>query len=181
MNDRIQNYSQYAITEIIDAVVIDEKIDNLIRQKVDKSIQVQFDIIKQVLPKNHTYDLVYERKESRQIFLKALQQSQERLILDCPWLTNYAINSDVQDLLIAALDRGVSIDIGWGHNYMTSDTNSSEREVGIKTDCPETTDKLVGLFDELSKLANPLNGLDRLEIAIYQTHHIPYHSPIAKP
>jgi phosphatidylserine/phosphatidylglycerophosphate/cardiolipin synthase-like enzyme len=33
------------------------------------------------------------------------------------------------------------------HNYLTSDTKSSEREVGLKTDNPEIIDKLIELFD----------------------------------
>jgi phosphatidylserine/phosphatidylglycerophosphate/cardiolipin synthase-like enzyme len=134
------------------------------------------------------------------------------LILVCPWLTEYAIDLEVQSRIKAALDRGVSIEIGWGHlkdvnndrsklskekllkssnwsykavpdlyelqpkyphllklkilgthekflvcdrqfamlgshNYMTSDTKSSEREVGLKTDSPELIDKLITVFD----------------------------------
>ena len=33
------------------------------------------------------------------------------------------------------------------HNYLTSHTNSSERELGLKTDSPELIDKLIELFD----------------------------------
>ena len=33
------------------------------------------------------------------------------------------------------------------HNYLTSNTSSSERELGIKTDSPELIDKLIELFD----------------------------------
>ena len=129
-------------------------------------------------------------------------------------MTKYAIDLDVRDLIINALERGVSIDIGWGHlkdvdndrsrlsqtellkpgkqkwlynavpgleeiqaeypnlltlkvlgthekflvcdrkfamvgshNYLTSNTSSSERELGIKTDSPELIDKLIELFD----------------------------------
>lgn len=207
--------NQYQIGELIDAVVTDSKVNDLIQQTVDRSSQSQFEIFKQLLPKQHSYDLVIGRYQSRQIFLEALEQSQQRLILVCPWLTNYAIDNDVQNLMIAALDRGISIDIGWGHlsdvknnivplskaallnskarkwggygavnwvydlhakypdlltlkilgthekflvcddkfamlgshNYMTSHSSSSEREVGIKTDSPETIDKLIELFD----------------------------------
>jgi hypothetical protein len=208
-------HNRTELVEIIDAVVTDSKIQDLIQQIIDRSNQTQFEIFKQLLPKQYAYDLVLGRHESRQIFLKALAQSQQRLILVCPWLTNYAIDNDVQNLIISALDRGVSIDIGWGHlsdvknnivplskeillnskarkwggysavnwvydlqteypdlltlkilgthekflvcdrefamlgshNYMTSHTSSSEREVGIKTDNPEVIDKLVELFD----------------------------------
>jgi hypothetical protein len=36
------------------------------------------------------------------------------------------------------------------HNYMTSSNISNERELGIKTDSPETIDKLIELFDRVS-------------------------------
>jgi phosphatidylserine/phosphatidylglycerophosphate/cardiolipin synthase-like enzyme len=35
------------------------------------------------------------------------------------------------------------------HNFMSSGASSSEREVGIKTDSPETIDKLIELFDRV--------------------------------
>ena len=136
------------------------------------------------------------------------------MILVCPWLTNYAVDTEAKYLIKSALERGVFIDIGWGnlkdvdndranlskekvlklskrkslysaipwmyelqteyadllnlkvlgthekflvfdrkfamlgsHNYMTSNTSSSERELGIKTDSSETIDKLIELFD----------------------------------
>jgi hypothetical protein len=217
LNNKIERYDRYEIPEIVDAVISDKKIDNLIQQQVDRSNLVQFEIVKQLLPKQHSYDLVSGRNESRQIFLEALAQSQQRLILVCPWLTDYAIDNDVRNLLIAALSRGVSIDIGWGHlsdvknnivplskqtllnskakkwggysavnwvyelqdeyknlltlkilgthekflvcdrkfamlgshNYMTSGNSSNERELGVKTDSPETIDKLIELFDRV--------------------------------
>lgn len=205
------------ISNIVDAVVADEKIGELIQQEVERSNRVQFEIVKQLLPKQYSYDLVSGRDESRQIFLESLSQSQQRLILVCPWLTNYAIDNDVRNLLIATLNRGVSIDIGWGHlsdvknnivplskeillnskakkwggysavkwiyelqdeyknllnlkilgthekflvcdrkfamlgshNYLTSGDSSTERELGVKTDSPETIDKLIELFDRV--------------------------------
>jgi len=33
------------------------------------------------------------------------------------------------------------------HNYLTSHTSSSERELGLKTDSPELIDKLIELLD----------------------------------
>ncbi len=192
----------------IETVAVNSQIHELIQQEIES----QFTAIKQSLLTNYRYDLICGRSQSRQIFLDALQQSQSRLILVCPWLTKYAINSDVIELMRSALDRGVSIEIGWGHlkdvdnnraylsqaellksndwhynalpglselqieydrllqlkilgthekflvcdrqfamlgshNYLTSDTKSSEREVGLKTDNIEIIDKLIELFD----------------------------------
>lgn len=192
----------------IEIIASIERVSVLIQQEVAS----QFTSIKQLLPGNYKYELIYDRSGSRQVFLDALQQSQSRLILVCPWLTKYAINSEAIALMRSALDRGVSIEIGWGHlkdvdnnraylsqsellksnnwhynalpelselqikydrllqlkvlgthekflvcdrqfamlgshNYLTSDTKSSEREVGLKTDNSEIIDKLVDLFD----------------------------------
>jgi hypothetical protein len=208
LTNRIDNYTQYEIVEIISAAVSEQNFSNLIQQEIEE----QFEVIKQVLPKQYAYTLVPGRAESRQIFLDALTYSQERLILVCPWLTDYSVNQEVWELIKAALDRGVSIEIGWGHlkdvknnrsklskekllkssdwaynaipdlyelqneypdllklkilgthekflvcdrqfamlgshNYLTSDTKSSEREIGIKTDSPELIDGLIKIFD----------------------------------
>jgi PLD-like domain len=195
LTNRIDRYTEHEILEAIDRVVAD-----------------RFEIFTQILPKSHTYALICGRKQSRTIFLQSLKHAQERLILVCPWLTEFAVNKDVRNLIKAALDRGVAIEIGWGHlkdadndrsqlskekllassdwaynavpwlyelqvkypdlvklkilgthekflvcdrqfamlgshNYLTSDTKSSEREVGIKTDSPEIIDKLIAIFD----------------------------------
>ncbi|WP_295613572.1 phospholipase D-like domain-containing protein [Chamaesiphon sp. GL140_3_metabinner_50] len=194
--------------DAIETVATNPQIQQLIQQQIES----QFAVVKQSLPNNYRYDLICGRSQSRQLFLDALQQSRSRLILVCPWLTKYAINSDVIELMRAALKRGVSLEIGWGHlkdvdnnraylsqaellksndwhynalpglselqieydrllklkvlgthekflvcdrqfamlgshNYLTSDTKSSEREVGLKTDNPEIIDKLIELFD----------------------------------
>jgi PLD-like domain len=214
LTNRIDLHTQHEIVEIINTAVSDLNISSLIQHEVDRSSQSQFEILKQVLPRTYLYELVCGREESRQILLDALAQSQERLILVCPWLTKFAVDSDVEALITAALSRGVAIDIGWGHlkdanndranlskdkilksckrkslynaipwiyqlqteypdiltlkvlgthekflvcdrqfamlgshNYLTSGTSSSEREVGIKTDSPELIDKLIAIFD----------------------------------
>ncbi len=208
LNNRIENHLQHDRSELIDAIASDKHFQDLIAQQLAE----QFEIFKQILPKNHTYELICGRKQSRTIFLQALKYTQERLILVCPWLTEFAVNQDVRNLIKAALDRGVAIEIGWGHlkdadndrsqlskekllassdwaynavpwlyelqveypdlmklkilgthekflvcdrqfamlgshNYLTSDTKSREREVGIKTDSTEIIDKLIEIFD----------------------------------
>jgi PLD-like domain len=195
LTNRIDNYTEYEILEVVDRVVVD-----------------RFESFKQILPKDRAYELVCGRKQSRTIFLQALKHTRSRLILVCPWLTEFAVNQDVRNLMKAALERGVSIEIGWGHlkdadndrsqlskekllgssdwaysavpwfyelqvqypdllklkilgthekflvcdrqfamlgshNYLTSDTKSSEREIGLKTDSPELIDQLIEIFD----------------------------------
>jgi phosphatidylserine/phosphatidylglycerophosphate/cardiolipin synthase-like enzyme len=216
LTNRIDNYIQHEIVEIINTAVSDQNISSLVQQEIDRSIKQQFEIIKQTLPKQYAYVLIQGRSESRQIFLDALAKSQKRLILVCPWLTKHALDKKSERLMIDALNRGVHIDIGWGHlsdvknsnlplskesllsspraskwggynavdwvyelqgkyknllklkilgthekflvcdrqfamlgshNYLTSSTSSSEREIGLKTDSPELIDKLIEIFD----------------------------------
>lgn len=216
LTNRIDNYSQERIDEIVNAVVSNRQIEDLIQYQIESSNQKQLELIQQILPATYSYTLVSGRTESRKIFLDALARSQERLILVCPWLTKHAIDTETKDLMIAALSRGVHINIGWGHlsdignsklplsketllnsprarrwggysavnevynlqtdypnlltlkvlgthekflvcdrkfamlgshNYLTSNTSSNERELGIKTDSPELIDKLIELFD----------------------------------
>jgi PLD-like domain len=64
---------------------------------------------------NHEYSLIIGRKESRQVLIQALQNTEHRLILVCPWLMTYALNSELKLLFDLALAKGVSIDVSWGH------------------------------------------------------------------
>ena len=61
------------------------------------------------------YKLVYDRRGSRDVLLKALKEAQERIILVCPWITYYGADDEVIRLCQAFLERGGSLDIGWGH------------------------------------------------------------------
>lgn len=71
-------------------------------------------MINKVFPNDYSYDLVQGRGESRQIFLEAIRTAESSLILVCPWLA-YGIDNEVKELIKNALDKKVSIDIGWGH------------------------------------------------------------------
>jgi phosphatidylserine/phosphatidylglycerophosphate/cardiolipin synthase-like enzyme len=103
-------------------IISAEGIEELIQNKLDRSVdsleerlrEGQLETIAKILPKSN-YTLVSGRGKSRQVFLTALQNAKSRIILVCPWLTEYGINKEVQNLMVAALEQGVSIDIGWGH------------------------------------------------------------------
>lgn len=60
------------------------------------------------------YNLVQGRADSRRLFMSSLRQVERRLILVCPWipewLDDYVINE-----LQSVLDRGVTVEVGWGH------------------------------------------------------------------
>jgi phosphatidylserine/phosphatidylglycerophosphate/cardiolipin synthase-like enzyme len=123
------------IDNIDRSIVSFKGIEELIQNRIDRSISLQFETIQKILPKKYNYTLVSGRGKSRKIFLDALQRSKSRIILVCPWLTEYGINEEAQKLIVAALERGVSIDIGWGH-LKDVDNKSSRlsREELLKSD-----------------------------------------------
>jgi phosphatidylserine/phosphatidylglycerophosphate/cardiolipin synthase-like enzyme len=102
-------------TRMDSRILSSEDIERSIQDRIDRSLARQFETIEKILPKQDRYTLISGRGKSREVFLDALQQSKHRIILVCPWLTNYAINENVRSLIISALNRGVTIDIGWGH------------------------------------------------------------------
>lgn len=94
------------------------KLSKEIAQQVDVTLEQQVvginRLLKEIRPKSE-YKLVYDRDESREVLLESLQQAEERLILVCPWLTEYVINAEVIQKFRAILNKNGQIDIGWGH------------------------------------------------------------------
>lgn len=123
--DRIDNLDSSLLTlhdfsmkldeKVSISAAMDEDVDKIIQQKVDKSIQEQFEIIKLILPQKYFYKLIHGRDGSREVFIDALKQAEKSLFLICPWITKYAIDSEVEQLIESALQRGVCINVGWGH------------------------------------------------------------------
>lgn len=114
--DRQLQLLESNITTRIDREILSsEDIERSIQARIDCSLDRQFEIIKKILPEKYNYTLVSGRSKSREVFLAALKESKQRIVLVCPWLTKYGIDEEARSLIIAALDRGVFIDIGWGH------------------------------------------------------------------
>ncbi|MBE9125423.1 MULTISPECIES: tetratricopeptide repeat protein [unclassified Coleofasciculus] len=61
------------------------------------------------------YCLVTGCSGSRAVLMEALEKTQQRLIIVSPWLTQSSINGEVVQGFAKALERRVSIHIGWGH------------------------------------------------------------------
>lgn len=60
--------------------------------------------------------LIFGRDGSRATLLEALETTQTRLIIVCPWLNDSAINDEVMQKIWDILERRNScIDIGWGY------------------------------------------------------------------
>lgn len=94
-----------------EVVVPDKQADKRIHELVDS----KFELIKKILPRNYTYDFVRNREESHAKLIQALNNSHQRLIIICPWLSEYVLKPSMKDLFVKALKREIKIDIGWGH------------------------------------------------------------------
>ncbi len=103
------------IDSIDSGILSQQRIDRLIQVKIDASFDRQLEALKKIIPKKYNYNLVCGRNESRKIFLQTLRESEDRMILVCPWLSENAIDKEAKESIVAALDRGVSIEIGWGN------------------------------------------------------------------
>jgi phosphatidylserine/phosphatidylglycerophosphate/cardiolipin synthase-like enzyme len=62
-------------------------------------------------------DIIFGRAGSRSSLLKAIEESKERLIIVCPWLSLRSIDDELLLKFIALLTQGIRIDIGWGYKY----------------------------------------------------------------
>jgi phosphatidylserine/phosphatidylglycerophosphate/cardiolipin synthase-like enzyme len=113
--ESLQSNIYTRIDSIENAILSREHIDELIQSKIDESLDRRFEAFKKIIPKKYNYNLVCGRNESRKIFLQALRESEYRVILVCPWLSENAIDEEAKEAIVAALERGVSIDIGWGN------------------------------------------------------------------
>ncbi|NJK59000.1 MAG: hypothetical protein HC918_00195 [Oscillatoriales cyanobacterium SM2_1_8] len=78
---------------------------------------------------NYTYDLIFDRFNSREVLIEALTKSQEQLILVCPWLTEHGLDDQIQILLINLLKKGVKVYIGWGYSHDLYQVFSNEADL----------------------------------------------------
>ncbi len=62
-------------------------------------------------------DIIFGRSGSRASLFKAIEETKERLIIVCPWLSIRSINDELLLKFIGLLTQGIHIDIGWGYKY----------------------------------------------------------------
>lgn len=86
----------------------------IVPQQIEQTIQSFNRLLKETQPA-YKYELVFDRDGSRQVLLEALQTAQSRIILVCPWITYYGACNDIIHKCKSFLERGGTIDIGWGH------------------------------------------------------------------
>ena len=83
---------------------------------MEDSIEKRFSLANEALSKIQPceYKLIFDRREGREKLSKALKQSRHRIVIVCPWVTNFALNALITDIK-SALANNVKIYIGWGH------------------------------------------------------------------
>jgi hypothetical protein len=89
--------------------------DDQVDKRINELVESKFELIKKILPRNYIYDFVRDREESHAKLIEALNDSRQRLIIVCPWLSEYVMTPSMKALFTKALQREVKIDIGWGH------------------------------------------------------------------
>jgi hypothetical protein len=114
LNSTITNlYSLQSKANIKTAKNIDESVQQVISEK--------FEIIKKGLPKGYTYDLVWDRAQSREVLFNTLKLAKRSLLLVCPWISNSVLinksreSKSIKELIISAIQKNVSVSLGWGY------------------------------------------------------------------
>jgi PLD-like domain len=92
---------------------------------IDKLVQEviceKFEIIKKGLPKGYTYDLVWNRTQSRSVLFNTLKQAKRSMLLICPWISDSVLASknkesiSIKELIVSAVQKNVSVSLGWGY------------------------------------------------------------------
>jgi PLD-like domain len=85
-----------------------------INTNIEQAIQSFNQLIKENQPV-YTYELISDRDGSRKVLIEALQTTQSRIILVCPWITSYGADDQIIQCCRAFLAQGGIIDVGWGH------------------------------------------------------------------
>jgi hypothetical protein len=108
--------NQFVKTEDLEkeSTRLSKQFTHQIEIELEKQIQTFNQLIKENQPA-YSYELVFDRKGSRKVLLEALKTAQERLILVCPWITNYGADYEVRQLFENFLRREGILEIGWGH------------------------------------------------------------------
>jgi phosphatidylserine/phosphatidylglycerophosphate/cardiolipin synthase-like enzyme len=84
--------------------IIDQPINNLVNRPDLENINDE----------RFKYKLIFGRTESRERLREALQDAKERIIMVCPWITDYGLSDRVKADIMKSLEDNVKIDVGWG-------------------------------------------------------------------
>lgn len=126
------------------------EVEKAIAAQIEKSVlSLALDINRQLAAiKPYKYQLVIDRKESRDVLMKAFDQAESFLILVCPWIGYGVRDFNVISQIESLLQRKVFVHIGWG---MLRDIENIKSNVGS------------GSIRERLKLSGYYNALPALE------------------
>ena len=119
-----------------------EEIPDLIENNVGTKFMRVNLILNKIKPCN--YELIYDRSQIRQKLFESLKQVQNRLVMVCPWVSDSAIDTNLQNQIKQTLHNNgkVKIYIGCGNRRdiddLASDLQSNPRNI--------TLDMLVNKF-----------------------------------
>ncbi|MBD1939209.1 tetratricopeptide repeat protein [Microcoleus sp. FACHB-68] len=121
---------------------------------VTQAVENQLGEINQLLKALQTWEfkLVFDRPGIRAVLEEALETTQERLIVVCPWVSRSSLDGDLLRKFEAFLERNGRLDIGWGN---LKDIDSGE--------FPRKTDRQWQSNDESDTLYDALNDLEQLQ------------------
>jgi hypothetical protein len=111
--------------------------DNL-DTKIDETFVKTKDLLGQIRP--YKYSLIQigdqrnDRAAIRARLIYALENSKKRLIMVCPWITTFAIDAEILNLMNDFLgrDKKNKIDIGWGSIRNIQTTRASQSAAGFR-------------------------------------------------
>lgn len=84
--------------------------------KIEETFVKTKDLITQIPSySRYKHELISGRFAGRNKLLKSLQESKKEIIMVCPWITLFALELEVGLAIERSLEKGVQINIGWGH------------------------------------------------------------------
>ena len=142
--------------------IINQPINNLVNRSD----------LENIIDERFKYKLIYDRTESREKLRKALEDAKERIIMVCPWITDFGISDSVKIDITKALENNVVIDIGWGHR---KDIEDLKRDGYIcnPSDISETLQNhsnRPSLYNAVSQLTDLQKNYPNLNLKLLGTH-----------
>lgn len=142
--------------------IINQPINNLVNRSG----------LENIIDERFKYKLIYDRTESRENLRKALESAKERIIMVCPWITDFGVSDSVKIDITKALENNVVIDIGWGHR---KDIEDLKRDGYIcnPSDISETLQNhshRPSLYNAVSQLTDLQKNYPNLNLKLLGTH-----------
>ncbi|MBD2043987.1 tetratricopeptide repeat protein [Microcoleus sp. FACHB-672] len=136
-----------------------------IQQFVTQAVENQLGEINQLLKALQTWEfkLVFDRPGIRAVLEEALETTQQRLIVVCPWVSRSSLDSDLLRKFEAFLERNGQLDIGWG-NLKDIDSGEFPRKTGRQWQSNDESDTLYDALNDLEQLQSKYPSQLRLKV-----------------